>query len=420
MMKPMICKLALEDGAVFTGTAIGATGTLDGEVVFCTAMTGYQEVFTDPSYCGQIVTMTFPLQGNYGVNEEDFESRTPYLSGVVVRELPRRPSNFRATAGLTDFLKRHNIIGIAGVDTRAITRRIRATGALRGVLSTELLDDVQLVRRARAASSMAGSNLVTKVSPTVIVEWKDRLNTVSAGSGSGVRPGASADGADAVAASSGDVQDRLRHVVALDCGIKQNIPRLLAEAGCRVTLAPGTVRAEEILELNPDGVLVGNGPGDPAAVEETINLIRQIMGRLPIFGICLGHQLTALALGAETYKLPFGHHGSNLPVLDRRTGRVEITSQNHGFAVDPASLERVGAELTHVNLNDGTVEGFAHWDQQVLCVQFHPEASPGPHDARHLFAEFVEAVRQQRMDPEITVDVARRRNLDRPAPAARS
>jgi len=375
------CKLALEDGAVFTGTSIGATGTLEGEVVFCTAMTGYQEVFTDPSYCGQIVTMTFPLQGNYGVNEEDFESMTPFLSGVVVRELPRRPSNYRATAGLSDFLRRQNLVGIAGVDTRAITRRIRTAGALRGVLSSEILDDLELVKRARNAASMAGANLVSKVSPAGIVEWKERLSVT------GGLVSTRAFEADRTPTEGAPAP--LRHVVALDCGIKENIPRLLAEAGCRVTLAPGTVSAEEILEMKPDGVLIGNGPGDPAAVAETIALVKRLMGRLPIFGICLGHQLTALALGAETYKLPFGHHGSNLPVLDQRTGRVEITSQNHGFAVDPASLERVGAELTHINLNDGTVEGFAHWARQVLCLQFHPEASPGPHDLAPLFADFV-------------------------------
>ncbi|MBU0641204.1 MAG: glutamine-hydrolyzing carbamoyl-phosphate synthase small subunit [Planctomycetes bacterium] len=368
----MIAKLALEDGAVFTGTSVGATSTRTGEVVFNTAMTGYQEVFTYPSYCGQIVTMTFPLQGNYGVNTEDFESAQPHLSGVVLKELPLRPSSFRATGGLSEFLSRHGVTGIVGVDTRAVTRRIRTQGALRGVISTETLDDLELVRQARAVVPMAGSNLVNEVTPAVAAAWPR-----------------SANGA---ASATAEPDAPTCHIVAIDCGIKHNIPRLLAKAGCRVTLAPAQATPEEILALAPDGLVAGNGPGDPAAVSGTVGTLRALLGRLPVFGICLGHQLLALALGAKTYKLAFGHHGVNLPVLDRTTGSVAITSQNHGFAVDAESLERVGGEVTHVSLNDGSVEGFTHRATDIVAVQFHPEASPGPHDSCYMFRQFTQTV----------------------------
>ena len=367
----MIGKLALEDGAVFTGTAVGAVGTRAGEVVFNTAMTGYQEVFSDPSYCGQIVTMTFPLQGNYGANADDFESLRPHLSGVALKELPRRPSNQRATLGLPEFLAEHAIIGLAGVDTRALTRRIRIHGALRGVITSEIRDDLELVRMARAAPPMIGANLVEAVAPRDVGSWRQPLW------------GSRRDAESANARC---------HIVTVDCGIKFNILRHLAEQGCRVTYVPASATAVEIRALEPHGVLVGNGPGDPAAVTDLIETLRTMLGQLPIFGICLGHQLLALALGAQTYKLPFGHHGANLPVLNGPAGRVEITSQNHGFAVDAASLERVGGTVTHVNLNDGSLEGFVHRDQGVMAVQFHPEASPGPHDASHVFASFVRAV----------------------------
>jgi carbamoyl-phosphate synthase small subunit len=371
----MICKLALEDGSVFTGVAVGATGTRTGEVVFNTAMTGYQEVFTDPSYCGQIVTMTFPLQGNYGVNDDDYESHGTHLSGVVLRELPRRPSNFRASGSLPEFLEKHNIIGIAGVDTRAITRRIRFTGALRGVISTEISNDLELVRVARAATPMTGANLVSQVAPHDVTTW-------------------SGDGQPSPATPR--KQSAACHIVALDCGIKHNILRLLAGDGARVTVAPADIPASAIMELAPDGLLIGNGPGDPAAVTDTVNTLRELLGKLPMFGICLGHQLLALALGAQTYKLKFGHHGANLPVLNQPTGRIEITSQNHGFAVDTASLERVGGTVTHINLNDDSLEGFLHRDQRIMAVQFHPEANPGPHDAAHLFRRFTSAAAEGR------------------------
>jgi carbamoyl-phosphate synthase small subunit len=373
----MIAKLALEDGTVFTGTAVGATGTRTGEVVFNTAMAGYQEVFTDPSYCGQIVTMTFPLQGNYGVNLDDFESEQPHLSGVVLKELPRRPSNFRATSGLPEFLASHRIIGLVGVDTRALTRRIRIHGALRGVISTEVLDDLELVGLARAAAPMTGANLVREVARGGTSTWSQPL-------GSG--------------ANDGGAGRTVRcHIIAIDCGIKHNILRRLVECECRVTTVPADATAEQIDALNPDGLLVGNGPGDPAAVTGTVTTLRSLLGQIPTFGICLGHQLLALALGASTYKLAFGHHGVNLPVLNRPTGRVEITSQNHGFAVDAATLERVGGTVTHVNLNDGSLEGFVHRDMGVMAVQFHPEASPGPHDASQMFQRFVDAVAERKL-----------------------
>lgn len=358
-------KLALEDGTVFTGTAAGASGTRTGEVVFNTAMAGYQEVFTDPSYCGQIVTMTFPLQGNYGVNREDCESRGTHLSGIVLRELPRRPSNFRASDSLPEFLRQHGIIGLAGVDTRAITRRIRLTGALRGAISTEISDHLELIRLARAAAPMTGANLVEQVASHDVTKWP-------AAAGPAPPPAAG-------------------HIVAIDCGIKHNILRLIAASGARVTVAPADTQPGQILDLAPDGLLIGNGPGDPAAVTGTIRTLRSLLGRLPMFGICLGHQLLALALAARTYKLKFGHHGVNVPVLNRAAGRVEITSQNHGFAVDTESLEQVGGTVTHVNLNDDSLEGFLHRERRVLAVQFHPEASPGPHDAAYLLGRFVRA-----------------------------
>jgi carbamoyl-phosphate synthase small subunit len=372
----MIAKLALEDGTVFTGKAVGATGTRTGEVVFNTAMTGYQEIFTDPSYCGQIVTMTFPLQGNYGMSPEDFESVRPHLSGVVLRELPRRPSNFRANLGGPEFLARHGIIGLVGVDTRALTRRIRVHGALRGAISTEVRDDIELVELARASAPMAGANLVRVVAPREPASWTEPLWHPDD--------------------RSGPAESAKHHVVAIDCGIKHNILRHLVEIGCKVTTVPADATAAQIRALAPDGLLVGNGPGDPAAVTGLVQTLRTLLGRFPMFGICLGHQLLALALGAKTYKLRFGHHGANLPVINRQSGRVEITSQNHGFAVDAESLERVGGVVTHVNLNDNTLEGFVHPDHGIVAVQYHPEASPGPHDGCYMFRQFVETVAEQK------------------------
>ena len=379
--------LLLEDGTVFEGAAFGAIGQSCGEVVFNTAMTGYQEVFTDPSYCGQIVTMTFPLQGNYGVNSEDFESGQTHLSGVVLKELPRRPSNRRATRSLPELLEECGIVGLVDVDTRALTRRIRVHGALRGALSTEVRDDVELVELARAAAPMAGANLVQSVVPDNVSSWSEPLwNPVPSTS-----------------RQSSIVNRQSKcHVVVIDCGVKHNILRHLVESGCQVTTVPAGASAEQIRELAPDGLLVGNGPGDPAAVTGTATTLRTLLGQLPIFGICLGHQLLAIALGAKTYKLRFGHHGANLPVLNRQTGRVEGTSQNHGFAVDAKSLESVGGSVTHVNLNDGTLEGFVQRDLGIMAVQYHPEASPGPHDAGYLFRQFADAVIQNKL---LDVDV---------------
>lgn len=369
----MRCKLALENGCIFAGQGFGATGTRTGEVVFNTALTGYQEVFTDPSYCRQIVTMTYPLLGNTGINPEDFEARQPFLAGVVIKELPRRPSNYRATRALDEFLAKHGIVGLADVDTRALTRRLRISGALRGVLSTEIDDDLELVRRAQAAESMSGANLVPQVTTQEVAAWDQPL----------VRLGD--EPAPPRPAAAG-------RIVALDCGIKHNILRHLAEWGGSLTVVPASASAAEIRALRPAGLLVGNGPGDPAAVTDLIATLRSLLGEVPMLGICLGHQLLALALGAQTYKLSFGHHGANMPVLNHISGRVEITSQNHGFAVDAASLERAGGTVTHVNLNDGSLEGYLHRDHRIACVQFHPEASPGPHDAGYLFRRFVEVV----------------------------
>lgn len=380
----MIAKLALEDGSIFTGEACGAAGTRVGEVVFNTSMTGYQEIFTDPSYCGQIVTMTFPQIGNYGVNPEDFESFQPVLAGIVVKQLPPRPSNYRATLALGDFLKEHDIVGIANVDTRAVTRRTRLQGALRGVISTEVSDPLELLRLAREAAPMNGANLVERV--------------VAPGSKDWTKPLWQPEPAAAPVAGQGNGC----HVVALDCGIKHNILRYLVSQGCHVTTVPASTSAADIRALRPDGLLIGNGPGDPAAVTDTIATLRELLGEFPMFGVCLGHQLLSLALGATTYKLAFGHHGANLPVLNKTSGRVEITSQNHGFCVEPKSLEKVGGTLTHINLNDGSLEGFVHRDYSLAAVQYHPEASPGPHDAGYMFERFARAVTNRKgVDAEV-------------------
>jgi len=370
-----LAKLALEDGTVYTGQSFGAEGEVDGEVCFNTSMTGYQEILTDPSYRGQIVTMTYPEIGNYGVNEEDFESRRPHLAGFVVRNLSGSVSNFRASGSLDAFLKRFGILGIWGIDTRALVRRIRIQGAMRGVLSTQDLDDASLVAKAKASPGLVGRDLVREVLPEKPFSWDRPLSPwVKLGEG---------------------VRDRLPpdapHVAALDFGMKYNIARHLFEIGCRVTVLPGTAAAEEVLALRPDGLFLSNGPGDPEPVRYAQQTIRKLHDRLPVFGICLGHQLLALALRAKTFKLKFGHRGANQPVMNHDTGRVEITCQNHGFAVDPDSLPDE-LEVTHVNLNDGTVEGLRHRSLPVFSVQYHPEASAGPHDSHYLFQRFREAV----------------------------
>ncbi|MEX0744568.1 MAG: glutamine-hydrolyzing carbamoyl-phosphate synthase small subunit [Phycisphaeraceae bacterium] len=375
---PVIARLALEDGSVFEGQAFGdrRPRTIEGEVCFNTSLSGYQEILTDPSYAGQIVTMTYPLIGNYGVNENDLESAAVQPTGFVVRELARHMSNHRATQRLEDWLADQQVTGITGVDTRALTRKLRTAGAMNGVLSTDAgQSDEQLVAAARKATGLVGQNLVQHVSRTDPLRWDENLGDWAPLQGA-VPP----------------VNKRFK-VVALDCGAKLNILRNLVDSGCDVTVLPWNTPAEKVLEHKPDGLFVSNGPGDPAAVADTIDNLKQLMGKLPIFGICLGHQLTALAMGANTFKLPFGHRGGNQPVQNLHTSKVEITSQNHGFAVDTASLEAVGGEPTHINLNDRTLEGFRHRDMPIFAVQYHPEASPGPHDARYLFDCFIGMMR---------------------------
>ena len=360
-------KLALADGTVYSGRAFGAAALAAGEVVFNTSMAGYQEVLTDPSYRGQIVTMTYPLIGNTGTTDEDLESKGVQVRGFVVRELTRVPSNFRSRAPLDDFLKGAGVPGIEGIDTRALVRKLRARGSMPGVLSTRGETDAELVELARAAPVMAGQDLVRGAVPESAFGW-------DAGFG-------------AFADHVLPAQPRAKHVVAIDYGAKWNIWRSLTQSGCRVTVVPGTASAEEVQSHNPDGVFLSNGPGDPAALGYAVEEVKKLVGPTPLFGICLGHQLLGLAMGGTTFKLPFGHRGANHPVLDRRTGKVEVTTQNHGFAVDAASLPHA-AEVTHVSLNDGTLEGFRHREYPVFGVQYHPEAAAGPHDSSHLFTAF--------------------------------
>jgi len=365
-------KLALEDGTVFTGEGFGAQGEVDGEVCFNTSMTGYQEILTDPSYRGQIVTMTYPEIGNYGINSEDVESAKPHLAGFIVRQRSRRVSNFRAQGELHDYLVRHGIVAMEGIDTRALVRRLRIHGAMKGVLSSVDLDDARLVAKAKASPGLVGRDLVREVIPEGPKEWAQRLSHWTR-----LVPG------EAWQAPSADSP----HVVALDYGMKWNIARHLFDMGCRVTILPGTAAAEEVLRLEPDGVFLSNGPGDPEPLDYARETIRRLLGKRPIFGICLGHQLLSLACGAKTFKLKFGHRGANQPVMNRDTGRVEITCQNHGFAVQPDSLPEE-LEVTHVNLNDNTIEGVRHRTLPAFSVQYHPEASAGPHDSSYLFGQF--------------------------------
>lgn len=367
-------KLALENGMVFAGTSFGATGETHGEAVFNTSMTGYQEILTDPSYYGQIVTMTYPLIGNYGINDADLESDRPRLAGFVVREVARRASNYRATSSLEDYLARHGIIGIQGVDTRSLVLAVRTQGAMRSILSTTDLDDDQLVAKARKSPSLVGRDLARDCMPPEPVEWSEKNPD---------------EWRFVTDMSARKLSKAPLRVVALDFGMKWNIPRCLAELGCQVTVVPGRANASDILRFRPDGVFISNGPGDPEPLDYAIGAIRELLGQVPIFGICLGHQLLGQALGGKTFKLKFGHRGANQPVLDRRTNRVEITTQNHGFAVDPASLPPE-VELTHVNLNDQTLEGLRHKSLPAFSVQYHPEASAGPHDSSYLFGDFVQ------------------------------
>ena len=354
----MKARLVLEDGMVYHGKSFGAGKDLFGEIVFNTSMSGYQEIITDPSYAGQVVMMTYPHIGNYGINSEDMESDRPFLSGFIVKELCEFPSNYRSEQSLDEFLKTHGITGLQGIDTRAVTRRIREIGAMRCMIAVSDLPDKDLIEKVRNSAQMEGAELVSSVS-------SGKVETI------------------------GETNAKFK-VALIHYGMKGNIAKELIKRGCSLTIFPAKVTASEILESNPDGIMLSNGPGDPAAVKYAIDTIKELIGKkIPIFGICLGHQLLAHALGAKTYKLKFGHRGANHPVLDKSTGKVEITTQNHGFSVLPESLSD-DVELTHLNLNDGTVEGLRHKNLPLFSVQYHPEAAPGPHDSRYLFDRFID------------------------------
>lgn len=355
--------LALEDGTIFKGFSFGAKGTSCGEVVFNTSMTGYQEILTDPSYKGQIVAMTYPLIGNYGINTKDIESRKIFLEGFIVKENSGITSNWRSQKGLDDYLKENNIIGIEGVDTRALTRHIRLQGAMKAVISTEDLNDKSLVEKAKSSPGLIGRDLVKEVTYNKTQHWN---------------------------------KEGKYKVVVIDGGVKFNILRNLTKRNCKVIIVPANTDSKEILAKKPDGALLSNGPGDPAAVPYVVETVKKLIGKIPMFGICLGHQMLGLALGGRTYKLKFGHHGANHPVKDLRNGKISITVQNHGFCVDVESLNKKDVEITHVNLNDDTLEGIKHKKLPAFSVQFHPEAASGPHDAEYLFGEFVEMMEQNR------------------------
>ena len=370
--------LVLADGTSYRGWSFGATGTAIGEVVFNTGMTGYQEVLTDPSYCGQIIVFTYPELGNTGVNPEDAESDKPHLKACIAKNICERPSNWRSTQSLPDYLKEHQIPGIYGIDTRALTRKIRNFGAMNGGISTEILDPNELLERVNAAPSMSGLNLVKEVTTPDVYEWSEPTTTAW----------------EFNTDSQTDSEEKFT-VVALDFGVKRNILRRLVSHGCRVIVVPADTSIEEILKHQPDGIFLSNGPGDPSAVTEGIETAKALLkSDKPIFGICMGHQILGQALGAQTYKLKFGHRGLNQPA--GLTERIEITSQNHSFAIDPDSLNISDVEISHLNLNDRTVAGVKHKSLPIFSVQYHPEASPGPHDADYLFEQFVQAMKKTR------------------------
>jgi carbamoyl-phosphate synthase small subunit len=371
--------LALADGKVFFGKALGAIGEVTGEVVFNTSMTGYQEILTDPSYHGEIVTMTYPQIGNYGINPEDVESGKPFLSGFVVKESCPFPSNFRSQMSLDAYLKENHIVSIEGIDTRALVRHIRTVGAQTGIISSIDTDPESLIGKARQAPSIVGRDLVKEVTCKKPYQSTEGLWTLGEGY-----------------ADSSKIDSDYK-VIAYDFGIKRNILRSLTSMGCDVTVVPATTSSEDVLAINPDGVFLSNGPGDPEPLHYAQDNIRKLLGKIPVFGICLGHQLLAIAAGGRTYKLKFGHRGGNQPVLDFKRQRVEITSQNHGFAVDEKSLEGQ-VKVTHINLNDKTVEGIELLSSPAFSVQYHPEASPGPHDAQYLFERFIDMMEQHKRE----------------------
>lgn len=365
--------IALEDGTLFKGRSFTGTGEAIGEIVFNTSMSGYQEVLTDPSYTGQIVTMTYPLIGNYGVTLEDMESAAIHPMAFLVKEYSRIYSNCRATGSLADFLKEYNILGVEGFDTRSLVKHIRQAGAMKGIVSTEDLDPESLVARAKNWSGLIGHDMVRRVTCDEPYGWADN------------RPVAGSN----FTTAQQDEKTRFK-VVAFDFGIKFNQLRILTDLGCQVQVVPATTSADAVLAMNPDGIFLSNGPGDPAGVEGVVETLRNLLEKLPVFGICLGHQMLGLAYGGSTYKLKFGHRGGNQPVKDLLTGKVEITSQNHGFCVDPESLDPNDVEITHINLNDGSLEGMRHKKYRAFSVQYHPEHAPGPHDSMYLFNRFLE------------------------------
>lgn len=365
--------LVLEDGTIFEGRSFTDRGEVKGEVVFNTSMTGYQEILTDPSYKEQIVTMTYPLIGNYGINPEDIESSRVQVEGFIVKEYQHIPSNWRSQMSLGEYLKEAHILGIEGIDTRALTRHIRLQGAMRGVISTEDLDPKSLVEKANSFPGLPGRDLVTPITCPSPYFWTEGK----------IKP------TKEWSSSIWQCPDKPCKVVAIDCGIKFNMLRELEIRGCEVLVVPSVVNAGDILDLNPHGILISNGPGDPAAVKHVISQTRLLLGERPIFGICLGHQILCLAFGGETFKLKFGHRGANHPVKNLNTGKVEVTCQNHGFCVDIDSLAHQGIEITHMNLNDNTLEGMCHKKWPIFSVQYHPEASPGPHDSKYLFDHFI-------------------------------